>query len=818
MKTDEIRTRFLKFFEARGHTIVPSDSLIPAKDPSILFTGAGMNQFKEQFLGCNLTFRRAATSQKCLRTADLENVGRTSGHHTFFEMLGNFSFGDYFKKEAIAWAWEFLTEDLRLPKESLSVSIYIEDEEAYNIWLNDIKIPKEKILKLGDKDNFWPSEARKNGPNGPCGPCSEIFYNRQDAEPVEIWNLVFTQYNRKEGGALEDLPSKNIDTGMGLERIASVIQGAATNFEIDIFIPITQAVRSLLDLNSTAQSPELTTHINAIADHIRAITFSIADGVYPSNEERGFVIRKLIRKAIQRAMQIRSDCGPFLYKLVAVVVKVMKSAYPDLESRREIISQIVKSEEERFQTIVTEVVPLLKEEFIAIKNDGRAKIPGEVIFRYSDEKGVPLDLQLEIAQELNVELDMNGFNEFLKGQRERSRAKSKISKEIFAAPSGLLRKEKEWDEASKTKIRINHTATHLLHSALRKVLGEHVWQSGSLVYPERLRFDFTHPKKMEDSEIQKVEELVNKNIVLGHEVTKRTMTLEDAKREGAIALFGEKYAQEVTVRNIGDFSKELCSGDHIDNTKKIGVFKITQETSISAGTRRIEAITGDEVYEWLAAQTKKIKAKVTSGLNEIEGRAIAEKTDMDVSLKAKAKILELDEWFTPKSTENINYDDLKQWAAINAELSQIIEDINGVTRKMGKEREKQKEEAAGELIDALIKNSKTVKGVTIISSMIKDADASGLRKIVDKIIHKAPNAVILLGSDYDQKVSLVLAAGKEIVKKGISAQELIKPIASCVGGSGGGRPDLAQAGGRDVARINEALGLIYKLVEERVVS
>jgi len=806
MKSDEIRNRFLKFFEARGHKVVPSDSLVPTKDPSILFTGAGMNQFKEQFMGRNVTYKRAATSQKCLRTADLENVGRTASHHTFFEMLGNFSFGDYFKKEAIAWAWEFLTVDLRIPKEKLSVSIYEEDQEAYNIWLNDIKVPPQKILKMGDKDNFWPAEAKKYGPNGPCGPCSEIFYDRGKGEPTELWNLVFTQFERKEGGLLENLPGKNIDTGMGLERLASVMQGVDTNFEIDIFVPIIQAIKRELNLEPGTQNPE--PHINAIADHIRAVTFSIADGVYPSNEERGFVIRKLVRKAVQRALQIKPGCGPFLYRIVPAVAKAMKAAYPELEPKRESISQIVKSEEERFQNIVLEIVPLLKEEFAELKNKGVKKIPGEIIFRYSDEKGVPMDFQKELAEGLGIELDMDNFNKFLEEQKERSRGKSKISKEIFAGASGLARKkEEEWDEASKQKIRMNHTATHLLHAALRKVLGEHARQSGSLVYPERLRFDFTNPKRLEGAQILRVEALVNEQISRGIKVERAVMKLDEAKRQGAIALFGEKYGEDVVVRTIGDFSKELCSGDHVSNIGEIRIFKIIQDSSIAAGTRRIEAVTGDAVYLWLTEQAKKARDSISELLKKAPAKN-------DIRDPINSKLREIDGWLAKKNAANLAYQDLKKWADYEEDIAKLAGQLEECIKESEKQRGREKDSALLSIKDEIIKTAKEVNGIKIISYEVWDADIGALRKLTDNILSSEPAAVILLAGSQGDKVNLTLAVGKAASGKGLDAKELIKPIAACVGGSGGGRPDMAQAGGKDVSKIKEALGLIYNLIKE----
>ena len=813
MKTDEIRARFLKFFEERGHKIVSSDSLVPVKDPSILFTGAGMNQFKEQFLGHNVTFRKAASSQKCLRTGDLEKVGRTSAHHTFFEMLGNFSFGDYFKKEAILWAWEFLTRELKIDEKNLKISIYTEDQEAYDIWLNEIKLPRDRIMKFGDEENFWPSEAKEKGPNGPCGPCSEIFYTAGKGEPIEIWNMVFTQFNRMEGATLEDLPSKNIDTGMGLERLASVMQGVDTNFGIDIFIPIIEAICKLLNYKR-GSSKESDGHVNAIADHIRAVTFAIADGVYPSNEERGFVVRKLIRRSIQRALRIKPSMAPFLYKVVPSLARVMKGAYPELEKQRETISQVVKAEEERFENILLDVAPEMKEEFAKIKSSGKSQVPGKVAFRYSDEQGVPVDFQKEIAEELGLSLDIDEFDKLLQEQKKRSRAKSKLSKDIFtAAPSGLARKKEKWDERSEGKIKMNHTATHLLHNALRQVVGEHAHQSGSVVYPERLRFDFTHPKKLTAEEIERVEEIVNKNITSGYDVERKTMKLEEAKRQGAIALFGEKYGEEVTVRSIGGFSKELCSGDHVDNTGQIRIFKIIQESSISAGTRRIEAVTGDEVYKWLSEQSANLETGIKGALKELE--KLDKKNDL--FKKAKEDLLEVDGWLSQRKSEKLAYKDIKKWSIYETGLLNLNNEINLQIKKAQKQLSRQNDKALEGLTGAIIEKAKEINGIKVISTIVSGMDMNSLRKLIDIIIEQAPDSVALLASETSGKVNLVLSIGKNLTKKGLNAKELIQPIAACVGGSGGGRADMAQAGGKDTAKIKMALELMYKLIKEKCV-
>jgi alanyl-tRNA synthetase len=468
----------------------------------------------------------------------------------------------------------------------------------------------------------------------------------------------------------------------------------------------------------------------------------------------------------------------------------MKEPYPELEKKREIISQIIKSEEERFQAVIKDVVPALKEEFNSVKAGGAKVVPGAVVFRYSDEKGVPFDFQREIAQEMGLGLDMDGFDRLMEEQKNRARAKSKISKEIFAAPAGLARKaDEEWSEEEKLRIRANHTATHLLHAALRKVLGAHVWQSGSLVYPDRLRFDFSHPKKLEAAEIQKIEELVNNQIAAGHEVKREVMKLADAKQSGAIALFGEKYEDEVVVRTIGDFSKELCGGDHIDNTKNIGVFKILQEGSIAAGTRRIEAITGPEAYKWLTAQAEKFKAVMKP---------------------------ETDGWLKTKSSSNFTYADLKKWYGLETELSGLIEELSAAKKKMAKEETRQAEAAAGKLVDELLKNSREIKGVRVAAHLEKDIEPVVLRKIGEGVIQKDPAAIALVAGTSGDKTNRVLAAGRDAVKKGLNARELIKPLAAVIGGSGGGRPEFAQAGGEDASRIKEALEMIYKLVEEKL--
>ena len=707
MKSHKIRTKFLEFFARKGHEVVPSDSLVPRGDPTLLFTSAGMNQFKEQFLGRNVTYKRAASSQKCLRTADLERVGKTPSHHTFFEMLGNFSFGDYFKEEAILWSWEFLTEVLGIKKERLWVSVYKDDRESYDIWKDKIKVPPKKIKKLGPKDNFWPANAPADGPNGPCGPCSEIFCGS-----VEVWNLVFTEFDRGEGGKLTPLPNKNIDTGMGLERIAAVMQGVKTNFETDLFVPITEGL--------TIENK------NTVADHMRAVLFAITDGVTPSNEERGYVIRKLIR----RAHLLGGKEEPFLYNIVPKVVSIMKEAYPQLREKMEEAILIVKEEEKKFRNTIELAAPILEDKLRS------RRLSGEDIFKLVDTYGLPLEVIKDKAEKVKAAVDISGFEDLMKEQRRRSRKKSKLEKDIFAC--GL---SEETPGAAK-----NHTATHLLQSALRKVLGEHVHQAGSLVTPERLRFDFTHVRKLTERELEKVESLVNECVKNAVPVTKEEKTLDEAKAEGAIALFGEKYKNRVRVVTAGGFSKEVCGGIHVDNTSEIQLFKIVRESSVASGVRRIEAVTSDLAGRW-----------------------------MEESEKRRAE---------------------------------------GAEREKKKEEGKRREKEKLKNMDELIKYVKKIKGKTVLIKKIDNANVGILRKLAGKAGAAANPSFIMLAGVDQGKVGMVLAFGKDVVAKGFSASEAIKPMAKIVGGSGGGRQDFAQAGGKDPSNLNEVFKMAEKLANE----
>ena len=856
MKTDDIRHAFLDFFKSRGHEIVPSDSLVPKDDPTLLFTGAGMNQFKEKFLGRNIAYKRAASSQKCLRTGDLENVGMTPRHHTFFEMLGNFSFGDYFKKEAIQWAWEFLVHSLGLRVDRLWVSVYKDDEEAYNIWKDVIKVSAEKIMKFGEKENFWPSEAPSKGPNGPCGPCSEIFYDygkdvgcgKPDCTPecdcgrfVEVWNLVFTQFDRQPDGSLKHLPSKNIDTGMGLERIAAAMQGVKTNFEIDIFVPIINAILFSAPACTCSSLPSQAgaenAKVDAIADHIRAVTFAIADGVMPSNEERGYVVRKLIR----RSMTHTKDIGitePFLYKLVSIVAEVMKPQYPEIRERRDDIAQIVKREEENFLNVLAIQLPKVKDAFEGLSKKKDSGKLARMAFNFYDTYGMPYDMLEETAEKFGLKIDEKLFEALLEKQRQLSRLNTKIKGEIFtetfakkiealglnteflgyekahaealvlAALEGgeiildktpfygesggqagdwgrietksgamevedakrigqtivhigkILRGKIKKGEVAKVsinedirrKIMRNHTATHLLQASLRKVLGGHIHQTGSLVDQDHLRFDFTHIKKVEPREIARVEEMVNLEIEKASPVKKEIKDLDAAKKDGAMALFGEKYSDKVRVVSIGDVSNELCGGTHVDNTKDIGFFKITNESSIASGIRRIEAVTDDAAKEWVKKQAEAEKKKLEAQNKKDE--------DKKISI-----------------------------ARLNEEIAKI---------------------------DLLIAKALTFGNTKVITAMIDDLDMDGLRVLSDKIRSKTPSALIVLSFSDDEKASFMVSLTDDLVGKGMKAGDLAKELATLLNGSGGGRPEFAQGGGKNAAGLVEVLKNIPNMVKGRL--
>ena len=874
MKTTELRQKFLKFFESKGHTIVRSSSLVPHDDPTLLFTNAGMNQFKDVFLGFDKRpYNRATTAQKCVRAGgkhnDLENVGYTARHHTFFEMMGNFSFGDYFKRDAIHFAWEFLTspEWLNIPKEKLLATVYAEDDEAYNIWLNEIGMPAERIVRIGDNkgakyasDNFW-----QMGDTGPCGPCSEIFYDHgeeiwggipgspeEDGDRwIEIWNCVFMQFNRDEQGNMNPLPKPSVDTGMGLERMAAVMQHVHSNYEIDLFQDLLKAVARETGAAFSMEEPSL----KVIADHIRSCSFLIADGVLPSNEGRGYVLRRIIRRAVRHGYKL-GQSKPFFHKLVADLVKEMGDAYPELKEKQAQIEEALKNEESRFaQTLETGMA--LLENALA---KGSKKLDGEIIFKLYDTYGFPYDLTADMARELGIDLDEEGFNREMEAQRARARAAQsfkanaqlpyegqdtefkgyserqteskvlalykdgeqvnelnegdegaividftpfyaesggqvgdvgyifagenrfevhdtqKIKAAVFGQfgvqTSGRLKvgdsvTAKVDDEIRNANMR-NHSATHLMHKALRDVLGEHVEQKGSLVTAESTRFDISHPQAVTAEEIAEVERRVNEAILANVAVNAAIMSMEDAQKTGAMMLFGEKYGDEVRVLQMGGFSTELCGGTHVSRTGDIGLFKIISEGGIAAGVRRIEAITGLNALKWAQEQERLVKGIIA------ETKA---QTEKDVLAKiqagaAHAKALE------------------KELARAKAELAV---------------------HAGAKLLD----NAKDLGSAKLVAAQI-EADAAALREIVTDLTGKSEQAIVLLAAVNDGKVSLCAGVSKPLTAK-VKAGDLVKFAAEQVGGKGGGRPDLAQAGGTDAAKLPEMLGSVEGWVNSKLV-
>ncbi|WP_283121967.1 alanine--tRNA ligase [Neisseria subflava] len=874
MKTTELRQKFLKFFESKGHTIVRSSSLVPHDDPTLLFTNAGMNQFKDVFLGFDKRpYNRATTAQKCVRAGgkhnDLENVGYTARHHTFFEMMGNFSFGDYFKRDAIHFAWEFLTspEWLNIPKDKLLATVYAEDDEAYNIWLNEIGMPAERIVRIGDNkgakyasDNFW-----QMGDTGPCGPCSEIFYDHgeeiwggipgspeEDGDRwIEIWNCVFMQFNRDEQGNMNPLPKPSVDTGMGLERMAAVMQHVHSNYEIDLFQDLLKAVARETGAPFSMEEPSL----KVIADHIRSCSFLIADGVLPSNEGRGYVLRRIIRRAVRHGYKL-GQSKPFFHKLVADLVKEMGDAYPELKEKQVQIEEALKNEESRFaQTLETGMA--LLENALA---KGSKKLDGEIIFKLYDTYGFPYDLTADICRERNIELDEAGFEREMEAQRARARAAQsfkanaqlpydgqdtefkgyserqteskvlalykdgeqvnelnegdegavvidftpfyaesggqvgdvgyifagenrfevhdtqKIKAAVFGQfgvqTSGRLKvgdsvTAKVDDEIRNANMR-NHSATHLMHKALRDVLGEHVEQKGSLVTAESTRFDISHPQAVTAEEIAEVERRVNEAILANVAVNAAIMSMEDAQKTGAMMLFGEKYGDEVRVLQMGGFSTELCGGTHVSRTGDIGLFKIISEGGIAAGVRRIEAITGLNALKWAQDQERLVKDIIA------ETKA---QTEKDVLAKIQAGATHA------KALE-------KELARAKAELAV---------------------HAGAKLLD----NAKDLGAAKLVAAQI-EADAAALREIVTDLTGKSEQAIVLLAAVNDGKVSLCAGVSKPLTAK-VKAGDLVKFAAEQVGGKGGGRPDLAQAGGTDADKLPKMLASIENWVNEKLI-
>ena len=864
LTSNDLRQKFLDYFHDLGHEKVKSSSLVPSNDQTLLFTNAGMVQFKDVFLGKDKRkYQRAVSSQRCLRAGgkhnDLENVGYTARHHTFFEMLGNFSFGDYFKEEAIFQAWDFLTNSLKLPEEKLWITVYKNDDEAADIWLNKIKIDPKRFSRLGEKDNFW-----SMGDTGPCGPCSEIFYDHgsdvvggppgskdEDGDRyIEIWNLVFMQFDRDEDGSMIALPKPSVDTGMGLERLAAVMQSVHSNYETDLFKNLISATKKILAIEVQGSSS-----LNVIVDHIRACAFLIIDGVNPGNEGRNYVLRRILRRAIRHGKKLGVQ-EAFFYKLVAPLAKEMGEAYPELVSFKSKIEDVIKAEEKRFSVTLDQGMEILEE---AIKNLNDLILPGEIAFKLYDTYGFPVDLTNDIARERNISIDMDGFEKAMQTQRSRAREANKFTqtKELnleantysdflgyeftdndsnvtelfsqgvavnsiqvgdegmlvtnataFYAESGgqvgdtgvietkdsvfKVTDTQKCGEAimhygvvnvgeitvgNQVKMRIdkhqrlciaaNHSATHLMHAALRSILGDNVMQKGSLVDANRLRFDFSHNKPLSKEDLTKIESEVNYHIQCNHRGNTVLMTYDDAIKSGAMALFGEKYADKVRVLNFGDYSIELCGGTHVARTGDIGLFKIISESGVASGIRRIEAVTG-----MLAIK------KLTSYKDIIDNASSLLKTSSDQVL---TKIEQL----------------LKQNRVLERELAATKQQILGGD--------------SSDLTERVIQIGK----INILIHRLDGLDAKSLRTAIDKFKSKLGSAIVILGSIHEDKVKLAVGVTKDLNNQ-ISAGNLIKSIAEIVGGKGGGRPDFAQAGGPDKEKVDEALKLALKLIKDEL--
>jgi alanyl-tRNA synthetase len=861
--TAQIRQAFLNFFADKGHQKVSSSSLVPSDDPTLLFTNAGMNQFKDVFLGTEQRkYTRATSSQRCVRAGgkhnDLENVGYTARHHTFFEMLGNFSFGDYFKQQAIAYAWTFLTQELKLPKEKLLVTIYSEDDEAFDIWHNEIGVPKEKIIRIATSDNFW-----SMGDTGPCGPCSEIFYDHgehiwggppgtpeEDGDRfIEIWNLVFMQFNRQANGDMLPLPKPSIDTGMGLERISAILQNVHSNYEIDIFQNLIKATAEIVGTSSLEDKS-----LRVVADHIRSCSFLISDGVMPSNEGRGYVLRRIIRRAVRHGNKLGAK-GVFFYKLVAALATEMGDAYPELNEQRAVIEKVLRVEEEQFSRTLERGMLILND---ALSDLEGKVVPGELVFKLYDTYGFPADLTNDVAREKGLSIDEEGFEQAMAEQRKRAQKASNFDldyneqlrsdlesvfvgyeleqntaqiKEIFvqgqsvaeiaagtegtiildespfyaeaggqAGDTGTLVKDSGGFEVQDTvklgkaiahkgaalselkvgdsvqanvngarrhAIKLNHSATHLMHAALKSVLGEHVNQKGSLVQPERLRFDFSHYEAMTKEQVLAVETMVNEQILANHALQTKLMGLEHAKEAGAMALFGEKYDDDVRVVSMGDFSMELCGGTHVARTGDIGLFKIISESGIASGVRRIEAVTGITALQYVQQQAF-----------ELTSISAVLKTDV---------------------------------TTVGERVLQLIEQ----TKTLEKEVTKLKQEIANSAGSDLLSQINEINGVKVLSYHVQGIESGALRTMIDDLKNQIGSGVILLGVATGEKVSLIAGVTKDLTQK-VKAGELVNYVAQQVGGKGGGRPDMAQAGGSQPENLDSAIASVNEWLQERL--
>lgn len=857
MSTDEVRRAFLAFFESKGHQIVESSSLVPANDPTLLFTNAGMNQFKDCFLGSEKrSYTRATTAQRCVRAGgkhnDLENVGFTARHHTFFEMLGNFSFGDYFKQNAIKYAWEFLTERLELPADRLLVTIYETDDEAFEIWNKEMGIPADRIVRIGDNkgapyasDNFW-----QMGDTGPCGPCTEIFYDHgehiwggrpgtpeEDGDRfIEIWNNVFMQFNRLADGTMEPLPKPSVDTGMGIERIAAIMQGVHSNYEIDIFQTLIKETAKVVGYDDLSNQS-----LRVVADHIRSCSYLIVDGVMPSNEGRGYVLRRIIRRAVRHGNKLGAK-GSYFYKLVGPLAEIMGTAGEELKKQQALVEKVLKIEEENFVRTLERGMVILND---ALDNLEGTVLDGETVFKLYDTYGFPADLTNDVARERELTIDEDGFEKAMEEQRQRAREAGQFGTdynavikvesetvfhgynstetkatvlEIFregeavetlsagddailildvtpfyaesggqSGDAGIITVEAgkfvvtdtqkvgnaighhgklvegvlstadsamaQVDEERRTAITLNHSATHLLHAALREVLGEHVTQKGSLVKAEGLRFDFSNLEGVKAEELRQVERIVNQQVRFNHEIETNLMDVDAAKEKGAMALFGEKYDDEVRVLSMGEFSTELCGGIHASSTGDIGLFKITSEGGIAAGIRRIEAVTGEAALDAIEAQQKAADKKLTEAVSK------AKQLEKEIQL--------LQEKIAVSESANI----------------------------MGKLQE--------------------IAGTKVLIAALDDADSKNLRSMVDNAKNQIGSGVVLLANVSNGKVSLIAGVTKDLIGQ-VKAGELVNMVAQQVGGKGGGRPDMAQAGGTDAQALPAALASVEAWLTERL--
>ncbi|MGI2103844.1 alanine--tRNA ligase [Shewanella frigidimarina] len=869
--TAKLRSAFFAYFETQGHQVVDSSSLVPHNDPTLLFTNAGMNQFKDVFLGMDKrSYSRAVSSQRCVRAGgkhnDLDNVGYTARHHTFFEMLGNFSFGDYFKEDAIRFAWTFLTETLKLPKERLCVTIYETDDEAYDLWTQKIGVPAENMIRIGDNkggafasDNFW-----QMGDTGPCGPCSEIFYDHGDhiwgGRPgtpeedgdrfIEIWNIVFMQYNRQADGEMLPLPKPSVDTGMGIERIAAIMQGVHSNYEIDIFkqlIAKTAEIIGVTDLENKS--------LRVIADHIRSCAFLIADGVMPSNEGRGYVLRRIIRRAVRHGNKLGAN-DAFFYKLVPTLISVMGDAAIGLKQTQAIVEKALKAEEEQFARTLERGLVILDGALNSLQGD---TLDGDTLFKLYDTYGFPVDLTADVCRERDINVDEAGFESAMAEQRSRAQAAGNFGADYnsqliidaetafsgyteltgqpnvialyvdgkavdtvkagqdavvvldntpFYAESGGQVGDKglltadgvvftvadtqkfgpatghqgqlaqgqlvigqqltaQVDKKLRHRTQLNHSVTHLLHAALRQVLGSHVSQKGSLVNPERLRFDFAHFEAVKPSELKAVEDLVNTQIRRNHELCTAEMAIDEAKEKGAMALFGEKYDDQVRVVTMGDFSIELCGGTHVGRTGDIGLFKITSENGIAAGVRRIEAVTGIAAMAYIAEQQAMLD----------EAAQLLKSDSASVVVKLKAQL-----------------DKVKQ---LEKDLSQLKDKLAAAASA----------DMAGDAVE--------INGVKLLVKQLDGIDPGSLRGLQDELKQKLKSAIIVLGTAKDGKVNLIAGVSNDLTKK-VKAGELVAMVAQHVGGKGGGRPDMAQAGGTQPENLAAALALVEPWVNERL--